>query len=334
MEGNIDKVGSISIVLTNVATPTLSNEGIESIDPSIASEKDKEKDKTTVDVELTPSQSKHRKITSEVWNDFNRVVNGDKTVTASCKHCGRIFNGFKKTCSRRTHKDVGQQLISMSKSSKESTPKLANFKFDSVRDAFERLAELDTNFKTLPTEDEWGKCKKIEQCLEVFYDATKHVSGTKYLTANFYFKSVCDVQNNLLRWEQSDDGCLRSMACTMRLKFDKYWRMQLVEYALQMIYEDDCEYYVRKIKNDVVDLFSEYASKYSNSGGVVGDASESIGARGKDSDEHSTNDKSIFGNKRFFKFIQECTGGLTLWMHDLLDLSDSIKCCEILMLLE
>ncbi|KAJ4962997.1 hypothetical protein NE237_022936 [Protea cynaroides] len=164
-------------------------------------------------------------------------------------------------------------------------------------------------------------------CLEVFYDATKHVSGTKYPTANFYFKSVCDVQNNLLRWKQSDDGCLRSMACTMRLKFDKYWRdtnlfmalgvvldprykMQLVECVLQMIYEDDCEYYVKKIKNDVVDLFSEYASKYNNFGGVVGDASESIGARGKDSDEHSMNDKSIFGNKRFFKFIQERTGGV------------------------
>ncbi|KAJ4949747.1 hypothetical protein NE237_014254 [Protea cynaroides] len=195
-----------------------------------------------------------------------------------------------------------------------------------TRDAFERLAELDTNFKTLQTEDEWGKCKKIEQCLEVFYDATKHVSGTKYPTANFYFKSVSDVQNNLLRWEQSDDGCLRSMACTMRLKFDKYWgdtnlfmalgvvldpryKMQLVEYALQIIYEDDCEYYIKKIKNDVVNLFFEYASKYLNFGGVVGDASESIGARGKDSDEHSTNDKSIFGNKRFFKFIQERTRG-------------------------
>ncbi|KAJ4959550.1 hypothetical protein NE237_026661 [Protea cynaroides] len=386
MEGNIDNVGSISIVPTNVATPIVSNEGIESIDPSIASEKDKEKDKTTVDVELTPSQSKRRKITSEVWNDFNRVVNGDKTVTASCKHCGRIFNGssamgtshlntHRKTCSRRTQKDVGQQLISMSKSSKESTPKLANFKFDSVttRKDFARLiakhslpfniAELSNKKKvsldvptrwnstyemlhnyleTLPTEDEWGKCKKIEklkmsgvsakkikQCLKVFYDATKHVSGTKYPTANFYFKSV-------------DDGCLRSMACTMRLKFDKYWRdtnlfmalgvvldprykIQLVEYALQMIYEDDCEYYVRKIKKMI---------KYSNSGGVVGDESESIGARGKDSDEHSTNDKSIFGNKQFFKFIQERTGGLTLWMHDLLDPSDSIKCCEILMLLE
>ncbi|KAJ4971899.1 hypothetical protein NE237_004998 [Protea cynaroides] len=385
MEGNIDKVGSISIVPTNVATPTLSNEGIESIDPSIASEKDKEKDKTTVDVELTPSQSKRRKITSEIWNDFNRVVNGDKTVTTSCKHCGRIFNGssamgtshlntHRKTCSRRTHKDVGQQLISMSKSSKESTPKLASFKFDSVttrkdfarliakhslpfnmaelsnkkkvsldvptrwnstyemlynslevRDAFERLAELDTNFKTLSIEDEWGKCKKIEQCLEVFYDATKHVSRTKYPTANFYFKSVCDFDKY---WRDTN------LFMALGVVLDPRYKMQLVEYALQMIYEDDCEYYIRKIKNDVVDLFSEYASKYSNSGGVVGDASESIGAHGKDSDEHSTNDKSIFGNKRFFKFIQERIGDLTLWMHDLLNPSDSIKCCEILMLLE
>ncbi|KAJ4955194.1 hypothetical protein NE237_011977 [Protea cynaroides] len=287
MEGNIDSVGSISIVPTNVATPTPSNEGIESIDPSIASEKDKE-DKTSVD-----------KITSEVWNDFNRVVNWGKTVTASCKHYGRIFNGLsamgtsylnthRKTCSKRTHKDVGQLLLSMSKSSNESTPKLANFKFDPVttQKDFARLiakhslpfnmVELSNKKRvSLDVPTRWNstyemlhnsvevrdaykrldKCKKIEQCLKVFYDATKHVSGTKYPTANFYFKDVCD-------------------------------------YTLQMIYGDDCEYYVRKIKNDVVDLFSEYASKYSNFGGI------------------SKNDKSIFGNKRFFKFIQERTGGV------------------------
>ncbi|KAJ4965171.1 hypothetical protein NE237_017020 [Protea cynaroides] len=176
-----------------------------------------------------------------------------------------------------------------------------------VRNAFECLIELDMNFKTLPTEDKWGKCKKIEQSLEIFYDATKHVFRTKYPSANFCFKDVYDVQNNLLRWEQSDDGCFHYIARTMRLKFDKYWRdtnllmalgvifdprckMQLVEYAICYAYED---------KNDVVDLFSKYASKYSNSGGVVGDASES-----------SDNDKSIFGNKGFFKFIQECTGGV------------------------
>ncbi|XP_042487117.1 zinc finger BED domain-containing protein RICESLEEPER 1-like [Macadamia integrifolia] len=145
-----------------------------------------------------------------------------------------------------------------------------------AREAFERLAESDQNFKTLPTDEEWEKCKSIGQCLKVFNSAMKHMLDRKYRTANFYFWDVCDLYHHLIQWGNSKDDYIRSMAFTMRLKFEKYWKetnlfmalgvildprykMELIVYVLNAIYGDDADYHIKKIKFVVVDFYSEYA---------------------------------------------------------------------------
>ncbi|XP_043697550.1 zinc finger BED domain-containing protein RICESLEEPER 2-like [Telopea speciosissima] len=323
-------------------------------------ESGKGKKDSCVDVEL--SKRKRRKITSEVWSDFERTVHGDR-VTATLDnastndvmishlrewigrkgallHNGEIFHvrctshilnlivhdglvefrdalakirdmvkwiNASPSRSEKWGNALAQCKLFNKKGVSLDVPTRWNSTFEmlhnalEVRAAFERLAELDNNFKTLPTEEEWEKCSKIEQCLEVFYDATKHISGTKYPTANFFFKDVSEIHQNLLEWEKSIDTCISSMAFKMRLKFDKYWKnislfmalgvifyprykMELIVFVMNKIYGDNANYYFTKIQFDVGDIYSEYASTYDDSCPTVsGDASDRVGGNEKNS---------------------------------------------------
>ncbi|XP_043696607.1 zinc finger BED domain-containing protein RICESLEEPER 3-like [Telopea speciosissima] len=192
-----------------------------------------------------------------------------------------------------------------------------------VKVAFECLAELDNNFKTLPTMEEWEKCKKIEQCLEIFYDATMHMLGCKYPTANFYFKDVCGILLKIRGWEQSKDDCISSMAITMRLKYEKYWKgaslfmalgaildprykMILIMFCMHRIcWNIDAEHYVSQIKFDVADLYAEYASKFSSScTQSIGDVFDSVATRNESSDGSFKKEKKSY-NDDFKKFVAE-----------------------------
>ncbi|KAJ4957691.1 hypothetical protein NE237_024802 [Protea cynaroides] len=410
---------------TTAATPT-SNEGpINSYSASeekVEREKEKEKEKSVVDVEA--SQPKRRKTTSEVWNDFERTVHGDKSVIATCKHCGKIFNGtsvlgtthlnnHRKTCKRRTCKDVGQHLLALSESTDESALKLANFKFDSERtrkdfarmiakhcypfnmvdheyfqiyvnninpmvkfysrdmvrddvmDVFQEekeklyaFLELEQNFKNLPTDEEWKKCKSVGQCLEVFNDITKHMSDYKYPTANFYFLDVCNIYYHLLQWKNNKDDCIRSMVFSMRLKFEKYWnetglfmmlgvildpryKMEFIVYALSAIYGDDADYYIKKVQFDVADIYSEYSCKYGGSccSLTIGDASDCDSGNGKDSCDESSRKKPSEFSRGWAKYMQQHFRDLKNAQKSELDMyleeslfprEDNVDCFDIL----
>ncbi|XP_043694302.1 zinc finger BED domain-containing protein RICESLEEPER 4-like [Telopea speciosissima] len=127
--------------------------------------------------------------------------------------------------------------------------------------AFERLAKLDNNFNTLPTEEKCEKCQKIEQCLE----------------------------------EKSKDDCISSMAITMRLKYEKYWKgfnlfmalgaildprykMTLIRFCMRKIWGNyDAGHYISQIKFDVTDLYAKYVNKYGSSCiQYVGDIFENV----------------------------------------------------------
>ncbi|XP_043710234.1 zinc finger BED domain-containing protein RICESLEEPER 2-like [Telopea speciosissima] len=226
-----------------------------------------------------------------------------------------------------------------------------------VKIAFERLAELDNNFKILPTMEEWEKCQKIEQCLEIFYDATMHMWGCKYPTANFYFKDVCDIISKIRGWKQSKDDCISSMAITMRLKYEKYWKganlfmalgaildprykMTLIMFCMRRICGNiDTEHYVSQIKFDVADLYAKYASKFSSScTQSIGDLSDSIANRNESSDGSFKKEKKNY-NDDFKKFVAEeysvlmqpSKSELDRYLEESLfpDVNDD-SCCDIL----
>lgn len=84
-----------------------------------------------------------------------------------------------------------------------------------MREALDRLAELDRNYKLNPCEEEWETTYVIKDCLQVFFESTKHFSGTKFPTSYVFFPDICELQLQLSKWEISDHECLRLIAGLM-----------------------------------------------------------------------------------------------------------------------
>lgn len=58
------------------------------------------------------------------------------------------------------------------------------------RKAFVSMQWYDTNYKTLPSEDDWNRREKICELLKPFSVITTHFSGSKYPTSSVYFTQV------------------------------------------------------------------------------------------------------------------------------------------------
>ncbi|CAN6334963.1 unnamed protein product [Urochloa humidicola] len=91
------------------------------------------------------------------------------------------------------------------------------------REAFTRMQERDSSYKLAPSDDDWKNVTIVRQCLKVFYEVTKKVSGTKYPTASLYFNDFCSIYLLLREWEHSDNSFVAAMAKPMLEKFEKYW---------------------------------------------------------------------------------------------------------------
>ena len=63
--------------------------------------------------------------------------------------------------------------------------------------AIERLKELDSEFKCMPSEIECENGKKVCECLKIFSHITKKHSGVKYPTANLYFIDVIQIRRSI-----------------------------------------------------------------------------------------------------------------------------------------
>lgn len=151
-----------------------------------------------------------------------------------------------------------------------------------LKEAFSRLELIDRDYKFNPTNEEWEMGKVIHGCLKIFYDTTTLFSTTKNPTSNLYFPEVCEIHVTLNQWLTSENVIIRSMATTMKLKFDKYWRncslilsvasvldprfkLGLVHFYYSSIYgRDEIEIHVTKIRNAIVDLYSDYENMNEN----------------------------------------------------------------------
>jgi len=73
--------------------------------------------------------------------------------------------------------------------------------------AFERFKNDDCNFENeakenAPTKKDWENARVLVRFLEQFYEATKRMSGTLYVIANFHFYELLRILTNLLEWEK------------------------------------------------------------------------------------------------------------------------------------
>uniref|UniRef100_A0A1D1ZIX9 Putative AC transposase n=1 Tax=Anthurium amnicola TaxID=1678845 RepID=A0A1D1ZIX9_9ARAE len=140
-----------------------------------------------------------------------------------------------------------------------------------------------------PTNDDWTNVEIMVQFLEIFYNATKVFSGSKYCTSNLFFHEIYAIQRFLIEMSVSLDDCLRNMAVNMLRKFDKYWevneynsllavavvldpryKLDYLRFCYSKIYsESRVETFMTQIVGLVRDIFDEYVSSFQVASDVV-----------------------------------------------------------------
>ncbi|KAF7127274.1 hypothetical protein RHSIM_Rhsim11G0144400 [Rhododendron simsii] len=159
------------------------------------------------------------------------------------------------------------------------------------KDVFSRLKVRESQYKSCPRDTDWDVAKEVCERLEVFYEATKVFSGTKYPTSNLFFAKVCRIKMSLIEWaelyecnEMEDHytkkkrEMMRDMASQMIEKYEKYWttshgilsvaavldprfKMKLVEYYFKKIYGEDAIFQIERVHNYCKELLKEYEVK-------------------------------------------------------------------------
>lgn len=59
-----------------------------------------------------------------------------------------------------------------------------------LKEAFCRLSKIDRSYKHNPSDEDWRVASLVKDCLGVFYDATRHFSGSNFPTSNVFFGDV------------------------------------------------------------------------------------------------------------------------------------------------
>ena len=147
------------------------------------------------------------------------------------------------------------------------------------REVFPKLAKRESNYKFLPSDEEWDKARDIYEKLETFFDVTKVFSGIKYPTANVYFSKVFDIRLALDDWLFDSDLMIKTMAQKMLDKWEKYYdiingimgdacvldpryKLNMLECCYATIYDFDVSDKVDSIKDTCYALFHEYQQKF------------------------------------------------------------------------
>ena len=139
---------------------------------------------------------------------------------------------------------------------------------------FPYLRQRDSQYKCVPTENDWVFAKEISDRLEVYFMATEQFSGTKYPTANNYLPFLCDIRCAISQRGTSTVEEIRLMA----QKFDSYWsefhgfmvvatildprfKMEIIDYHIPIIYGDRASSEIKKVQDILLRIVREYEGK-------------------------------------------------------------------------
>jgi hypothetical protein len=149
-----------------------------------------------------------------------------------------------------------------------------------LRPTINRYASLDKKFTLNLSELEWDAVEALVECLQVFYDATLKLSGTKYPTLNHYFSEFCEVYLSIKKMANSLYPFIVLMGKKMLIKWEKYWtggntilalacvldpryKMAVVEYYFKELYTGDWEMFMNTLVAGLNELYKEYNEAYS-----------------------------------------------------------------------
>ncbi|XP_022014291.1 zinc finger BED domain-containing protein RICESLEEPER 2-like [Helianthus annuus] len=143
------------------------------------------------------------------------------------------------------------------------------------KEVFENYAGRESTYTKLPSGDDWKKCKDVCSFLSLFDEATKIISGSEYPTSNLFLIELYVIKNALDTVALEENDCMRSMACKMKEKFDKYWgstnllislgavmdpryKMELIKLSFNTIYSlEEAKEEVQVVNDILEDLFNE-----------------------------------------------------------------------------
>jgi hypothetical protein len=145
-------------------------------------------------------------------------------------------------------------------------------------DVFSRLKLCDPQYTCVPTSSQWKFAKDVCERLKLFNGITELISGTKYPTANMFFPEICKIKLAISDWIDSSNKLIEEMAKKMLQKFDKYWsvthdimgvatvldpryKMDLLEYYYEKLYEQDSVEQVGRIRQLCYELIADYQLK-------------------------------------------------------------------------
>ncbi|KAH7673872.1 Tam3-transposase (Ac family) protein [Dioscorea alata] len=133
------------------------------------------------------------------------------------------------------------------------------------KDVFFHLRRRESQYKCLPNETDWEFVKKICEKLKMFYTTTEIFSGTKYPTADLFFRKVCQIKIALnLCYLDDVDVIISKMAMLMMEKYDKYWgcnprhKFDKIEFYFSKIFGSEYDDKVEKIQDILLKLLKAY----------------------------------------------------------------------------
>ncbi|VVA32625.1 PREDICTED: zinc finger BED domain-containing [Prunus dulcis] len=74
-----------------------------------------------------------------------------------------------------------------------------------------------------PTSNDWDCAKVLIEFLKLYYEATLKFSGSKVVTSHQVFPQMCAIYVQLQKFCASEDSLMKSIATSIKRKFDKYW---------------------------------------------------------------------------------------------------------------
>lgn len=183
--------------------------------------------------------------------------------------------------------------------------------------AFKRMEEEDLYFlreidNDPPEDEDWENVIILSKFLRRFYDATKMMSDSSYVTSNHYFEEIAKLYKYLNNAANSLDPKLQAMGLKMKKKFDKYYRslnkvnmmaliavaldptkkLNYVKFCFEQIYDDEAKIDEMHDKVNVAleNLYKSYERSFvgSSSKGKFGDSrlSNSSSASNVDIDDN------------------------------------------------
>ncbi|XP_021762459.1 zinc finger BED domain-containing protein RICESLEEPER 2-like [Chenopodium quinoa] len=147
-----------------------------------------------------------------------------------------------------------------------------------------------------PDDEDWNKIQSFLPLLEIFYNATLKLSGSRYVTGNTFVEEIYDIGYTIYDCDSDPNDDVKNMTKQMKLKFDKYWanvhkikilmfialildprnKLKYTEHIVRNSYDVSNSYILcQRIQDTLNSLYDCYAQKVGSSSSNIASTNQS-----------------------------------------------------------